>query len=336
MGSVKPGQTVVLTIRRNGEQLKFAIAAESACSAPGAYSIYAPTRVQGSKMPGTYAETQPRVPTPYSGRIPAVPMAATSIGPRASFGFGLGCSDCSITAEQIKGVHVMMFDKPPEIAFIDVSGPAYKAGLRRGDVLTHVDGVAFTTSEGARKFATADAGQPVRFTVVRNGRSRTYTVRATDRIAVPAPSDLTKSSQSLERAQKQLEELQREQSRQMAQIQEELRRSRAVEENQVRELQREFYRQEQEHRRKLNELSSELSRAETRMRAALADSSRACAVTQPSRPGASSRTLRYTGVVGESEVEVRGPNAVTVTETADEITISVGTTQVKVKAPRKR
>lgn len=338
MGSVKPGQAVILTIRRNGEQLKFAITAESACSSPSRYGIYAPTRVQGS---GSYAEVAPRASvSPLHGKIATpTPMAATSIGPRASFGFGLGCSDCSITAEQVKGVHVMMFDKAPEVAYIDVSGPAYKAGLRRGDVLTHIDGVSFTSSEGARKFATAEPGEPVRFTVVRNGRARTYTVRATTRTPLRAPTDLAKSSESLERAQKALQELQREQAQQMAQIQEELRRSRDVEENRVREMQREFYKQEQEHRRKLNELSSELARAESRMRAALADSTRnACSVSTvaPGGRGGTARTLRYTGVMGDSEVEVRGPNAVSVSETPDEITISVGTTQVKVKNPRKR
>ena len=340
LGGVKPGQSVILTVRRSGEQLKFAITAESACSPPGKYAIYAPTRIQGGK-PGEYVEVAPRptqVTPLYGPKATAVsPMAATSIGPRASFGFGLGCSDCSITAEQIKGVHVMMFDKPPEIAFIDANGPAYKAGLRRGDVLTHIDGVSFTTTEGARKFATAEPGDPVRFTVVRNGNARTYTVRASDRTLRASTPDLAKSSESLERAQRALQELQREQSRQMAQIQEEIRRSRSQEENRIREMQREFYRQEQEHRRKLNELSSELSRAESRMQAALADSNRSCALVTPSPRGTgSSKTLRYTGLIGDSEVEVRGPNPVTVNETSDEITITVGTTQVKVKNPRKR
>ena len=341
LGGVKPGQTVILTFRRNGEQLKAAITAESACSPPGQYAIYAPTRVHGGK-PGEYVDVAPRptkVTPLYGPKITAgSPTAATSIGPRVSFGFGLSCSDCAITAEQIKGVHVMMFDKPPEIAFIDANGPAYKAGLRRGDVLTHIDGVSFTTSDGARRFATAEAGQPVRFTVVRNGRARDYTVRATDRTPLRAATpDLAKSSESLERAQKALQELQREQSRQMAQIQDEIRRSRNQEENRIREMQREFYRQEQEHRKKLNELSSELSRAESRMQAALADSNRSCALVTPSPRGSgSARTLRYTGLIGESEVEVRGPNPVSVNETSDEITITVGTTQVKVKTPRKR
>jgi hypothetical protein len=70
------------------------------------------------------------------------------------------------------------------------------------------------------------------------------------------------------------------------------------------------------------------------MRSALADSARSCAVATTS-PRASSRTLRYTGVIGDSEIEVRGPNPVTVTETRDEVTISTGATQIKVKKNRK-
>jgi hypothetical protein len=46
--------------------------------------------------------------------------------------------------------------------------------------------------------------------------------------------------------------------------------------------------------------------------------------------------LRYTGVIGDAaEIEVRGPNPVTVTESGDEVTITAGQTQVKVKKPRK-
>jgi hypothetical protein len=61
----------------------------------------------------------------------------------------------------------------------------------------------------------------------------------------------------------------------------------------------------------------------------------ACSVnTSTPRPG-SSRTLRYTGIIGETEVEVRGPNPVTVTESGDEVTITAGSTQIKVKTPRK-
>ena len=339
MATIKPGQTVVLTVRRDGESLRYAIVAEAACRGEG-LGIYAPSRPVGVAPPaGQWARTP--TPPPSAESAPRIapgvtPRAAVAVQPRprGSFGFGLMCSgNCEIRVEDSSGA--LYFSEPPEVYSVERGSGADKAGVRRGDVITHVNGQSITSKEGGRIFGTARPGATLRFTIQRNGSRRVVSLTAASTLT-PVP-DLAKSSESLERAQQALRELQREQERQMAQIQEEIRRSRAAEESRTREMQREFYRQEQEHRRKLTQLSGELDRAENRMRAALADSVRAsCSVgTVQPRPG-SSRTLRYTGVIGDTEIEVRGPNPVTVTESGEEVIISAGTTQIKVKTPRKR
>ena len=338
MATIKPGQAVVLTVRRNGEILKFALTAEASCPGDARLGIYAPSLPQGS-APRAYVPT-PKPRTGYAEVItpppPAKPAVAAmrAASARGSFGFGLMCSgNCAINVEQDGALH---FSEPPEVYSVERGSGADRAGIRRGDLITHVNGQSITSKEGGRVFGTAKPGATLRFTIRRGGNSRTVSLTAAQEAPTPAPrADLTKSSEALERARQSLSQLQREQQRQLAQIQDELRRSRAAEENRVRELQREFYRQEEEHRRKLVELSNELGRAESRMRSALADSSRSCAVGTTSARG-SSRTLRYTGVIGDSEVEVRGPNPVTVTETKDEVTITTGSTQVKVKKNRNR
>ena len=336
MATIKPGQAVVLTVRRNGETLKFALTADTSCPGDARLGIYAPSLPQGAP-PTAYAPTpKPRIGyaeiTPRPSTKPAV-AAIRAASARGSFGFGLMCSgNCAINVEKDGALH---FSEPPEVYSVERGSGADRAGIRRGDLITHVNGQSITSKEGGRIFGTAKPGATLRFTIRRSGNSRTVSLTAAQELPTPAPrADLTKSSEALERARQSLSELQREQQRQLAQIQDELRRSRAAEENRVRELQREFYRQEQEHRRKLGELSNELARAETRMRSALADSSRSCAVATTSARG-SSRTLRYTGVIGDSEVEVRGPNPVTVTETKDEVTITTGSTQVRVKKNRR-
>ena len=48
-----------------------------------------------------------------------------------------------------------------------------------------------------------------------------------------------------------------------------------------------------------------------------------------------SRTLRYTGTIGQTEIEVRGANPVSVTESGDEIEITAGGTFVKLKSGKK-
>jgi hypothetical protein len=337
LATIKPGQTVLLRVRRNGENLSFAIVADATCPDQVRLGIYAPTRPQGHapKISGSTPHPMPKTgvvrgttpPGAIYGVVGQVAPLPATPSRRGSFGFGLMCSgNCEIRAESDGALY---FSEPPEIYNVERGSGADKAGLRRGDVITHVNGESITSKTGGRIFGLAKAGETVRFTIRRGGSSRTFSLTA----APPAAStmELAKSSESLERAQQSLRELQREQQRQMDRIQEEIRASRAAEADRVREMQREFYRQEQEHRRKLGELSNELARAETRMRAALADSSRnACAVASVA-PRSGSRTLRYTGVVGGSEIEVRGPNPVTVTESGDEVTITAGSTQVKVK-----
>lgn len=332
MAAVKPGQTLILSVRRGGDNLKFAIVAEVSCHAatradayqptPRPSTIPAPSKAYGRGDPHATTPTPPQVA--YAQQRPA----------RGSFGFGLMCSgNCEIRVEDNTGA--LYFSEPPEVYSVERGSGADKAGVRRGDVITHVNGQSITSKEGGRTFGIAKPGETLRFTLRRNGISRVVALTAARPAA--AVAELTKSSESLERAQQALRELQRAQAQQMEQIQDEIQRSRAAEESRLRDMQREFYRQEQDHRRKLTELSNELARAEARMRSALSDSMRAsCAVnTVTPRPG-TSRTLRYTGIIGDTEVEVRGPNPVTVTESGDEVIITAGATQIKVKTPRKR
>ncbi|XBQ16195.1 MAG: Do family serine endopeptidase [Oceanicaulis sp.] len=64
-------------------------------------------------------------------------------------------------------------------------GPAERAGLARGDVVVEVDGVEVNDEAGARfRFATRMIGDPAELTVLRDGRSRTFTVQAR-----PAPGE---------------------------------------------------------------------------------------------------------------------------------------------------
>jgi hypothetical protein len=58
-------------------------------------------------------------------------------------------------------------------------GPSY-GKLRRGDVITHVDGQSLLTAEGGRRFASIDPGDDVDLTVRRSGRAMKVRIRAQD------------------------------------------------------------------------------------------------------------------------------------------------------------
>ena len=341
LSSVRPGEAVVLTIRRNGQSLKYAITAESVCPTDTRLlGIYAPDLPRGeAPPPGAVAGGRtPRAgvaTTPPPSVYAVAPKAARS--PRASFGMGLSCSgNCTMWVRERNNRSSMMFSQPPEVYSVERGGPADKAGIRRGDVITHINGKAMTSDEGGDLFANARPGQRVTFTIQRDSERKTMTVVAAER-STPSPQ-LAQSSASLEKARASLNEMQRVQADQIRRIEAELRNSRLAEEAKLRELKRELLRQEQEHRRKLELLSRELTGAQSRMRAAMADSARgACLAPTPPPPGVTSlsRTLRYTGTIGATDIEVRGAYPVSVTESGDEIEITAGGTVVKLRSGKK-
>lgn len=343
LADVRPGQAIILTVRRNGETLKYALTADSACpNDTRLFSIYTP----GSPRmpPGVYGRATP-APAPRTaiGVRPAqgVGVAPTARAvyasmPRASFGMGLSCSGkCTMAFSERNGTATMSFSQPPEVYSIEKGGPADRAGIQRGDILTHINGKALDSDEAGRLFATAKPGETVRFTIQRGGDNKTVSVKAAHR-TTPMPA-LAQTTESLDRARESLTHLQREQTEQLKRLQEHVRVSGRMEEERLREVQREMLEQERSHNRKLTELARELSNADSRMRAATGSAGVACAVPSPAptAAGSMSRTLRYSGSLGESDIEVRGTNPVSVTENRDEVLITTGGTVVRIKKNKK-
>ena len=266
VANVHPGQAVVLTVRRGREILQYALRTESDCSAqstwvdvPVAPAAASPGAIADAPTASTLRSLAPRaamVAPAVPSRVwtTAVPAAiATYRGPRASYGMSFSCSHCSMRFSEKEHLWSMMFSKPPVIYSIERRGPADKAGLQRGDSLTHVNGKRIDSDEGGRIFAEAKPGQTLKFTVQRDGESRTFTVRPTERSGTtPALAGS--------------------------------------------------------------------------YRAAYAFS--AVAPVAAGTPG--TRTLRYTGTLAGTDVEVRGA-PVSVSETEDEIVITTGPTVVRVQ-----
>jgi len=118
------------------------------------------------------------------------------LGTRAWFGFGLSCNQCSLTlvnqeeivtleAELASKVRVggmqadeidalarrieplredgyqWSFQEYPRIFSVVDGGPADEAGIRRGDLLTHIDGLSLLSEEGGKHLGQVEAGQRV-------------------------------------------------------------------------------------------------------------------------------------------------------------------------------
>jgi hypothetical protein len=59
----------------------------------------------------------------------------------------------------------------PVVWSVTPGGPAHRAGVRRGDVLTHIHGVPFDSDRGGRLFSAVNAGDTVRVRCLRGKRA---------------------------------------------------------------------------------------------------------------------------------------------------------------------
>jgi membrane-associated protease RseP (regulator of RpoE activity) len=107
----------------------------------------------------------------------------------AWLGLGIACSDCG-SQQMADHTTAWFFSASPVVVGLDASGPAARAGLRAGDLLTQIDGVALTTPDGGRRFGRLAVGQTIVLTYMRSGVVRTARLttgaHATEQTTVPA------------------------------------------------------------------------------------------------------------------------------------------------------
>jgi hypothetical protein len=118
---------------------------------------------------------------PNLPRVALLPKAAADALPRGWLGVGLTCQQCGGELRDTASVPVWTFSTLPTISYVEPDGPAARAGLRRGDQLTHIDGVSLLNEDGGRRFGAVHPGQTVQWTLIRDGERRTIRVTAESR-----------------------------------------------------------------------------------------------------------------------------------------------------------
>ena len=216
--SLEPGQTVRFTVRREGRELPVVVNVGKICpeELSGVFSLgelVAP-RVPESPAPPTSstaptpeaipapapdAPETPSPPTPFRApmappgwrwqfRTPReVPTFRTESLPQGWLGIGLTCQDCGGALPDGAKAPVWTFGTIPTISYVDPEGPSARAGLHRGDQLTHIDGISILTPEGGMRFGSVKPGQVVRWRVIREGAPRVIAVKAVERPGDDAP-----------------------------------------------------------------------------------------------------------------------------------------------------
>ena len=110
----------------------------------------------------------------------AIDLPELDLQPLGWFGFGLSFSGTRRRLPDGKGAR-WDFDSPPEVHSLTPDGPAQRAGLQAGDLLTHIDGVRLDTKRGGGIFSKVVPGQSVEFEVERDGWRRSVVIVAEER-----------------------------------------------------------------------------------------------------------------------------------------------------------
>lgn len=192
------GRPLTLTVRRDGREVDVQIVPEWECMtinfaepAPPAMPA-APEPVARPAPPARTVEPVPpnvhvavEAPVvvdvaPLREAVPLPPRPLMAL-PEGYFGFGISCRECSV--ERQDDVPVWEFTFNPELTGVELGMPAHDAGMRSGDILTHINGHEMTSAEGGRLFGAVQPGDTVAFRFVRNNSSREAQVVATERVA---------------------------------------------------------------------------------------------------------------------------------------------------------
>lgn len=200
-GRVRPGERVSIRFRRDGQVRSTTLTATGRCrpgrlpETPGAPPLPEVDNVldrlpRPPQQPG-------RAPTPERPSLEA-PPAPRLPSPGAYLGLGFRCSDCRA---RTRGDRVFwFFSEPPEVLSVEPGGPADRAGLRAGDRIQSVDGVAIDTPEGGEAFGRMVPGQVVLLTVSRADGSRANVPLTPEEpqagsrapAALPSPADVVR------------------------------------------------------------------------------------------------------------------------------------------------
>jgi len=194
---ISAGETVELTVRRGGIELRERIVPESPEEVGETLEL---ERLGGdstmrlaelSKSLSALARLSPELAelpkfSEYAGlaelsELSALGGLTIDTRPLGWFGIGLSFSGSLLQRSSTDQLPRWSFDAPPKVTSLDPDGPGERAGLRRGDLLTHIDGVPLDTEVGGERFSEIRPGQSANWTVRRRGATLTIPVTAEER-----------------------------------------------------------------------------------------------------------------------------------------------------------
>jgi hypothetical protein len=197
-GDLVPGEPVELTIRRGTHTLKTEIKPVAVCLEDHPLHVQIPDPPDISGISIKLEELSKKLESLAVIDIPEIPempdiarLTRLNIRPQAWFGMGISCDGCTIHTAKDGESARWQFDNPPKVQSVDPGGPADQAGLRKGDVLTHVDGIRVDTREGGQHFSSIEPGETVTWKIRRGAQNHTFEMYALEHpepVVEPAPT----------------------------------------------------------------------------------------------------------------------------------------------------
>jgi C-terminal processing protease CtpA/Prc len=193
--ALRPGESARLTVERGGRRMEVTLRAAAICADDRrAIGSYAPAAVFSGGPAPSGAQPAPRQATPAPRAEPGkssstpVPVPVTpELQPEGWLGFGLACSQCGWAREGGDTAPYWESAGEPILYAVQPGSPAARAGLREGDVLTHVQAHAVSSRAGGRALGAVRPGERIALRLRRAGRTMEATLVAGQRPAATAP-----------------------------------------------------------------------------------------------------------------------------------------------------
>jgi hypothetical protein len=176
--ALRPGESVRLTVVRRGRRMEVTLRAAAICADDRrAIGAYAPAVVASSSatepprpVPGQPTPAPRAVPGPPSSGAPVPVPVPADLQPEGWLGFGLACSQCGWARETGDAAPYWESAGEPILYAVQPGSPAARAGLREGDVLTHVQAHPVSSRSGGRALGAVRPGERIVLRLRRGGR----------------------------------------------------------------------------------------------------------------------------------------------------------------------
>jgi hypothetical protein len=187
-GNLVPGEPVEITVRRGGRRLDLEIKPLAVCLEEHPLHVHVPEAPDVPAISIKLDELSKKLESLAVIDIPDIPdmpdmpdishITDLDFRPQAWFGMGISCSDCTINTGKNGESARWQFDNPPKVESVDPGGPADQSGLRKGDVLTHIDGARLDSRKGGQRFSSVEPGETITWKIKRGTQHLTVEMYA--------------------------------------------------------------------------------------------------------------------------------------------------------------